>query len=253
MRLLIWNCKGGLHAKLSRIRQLQPDVAIIPECAAPQVLRKKSRDPLPGQLAWLCGPSNSINKGLGVFAFGDYRLTTLESPTFHTIVPLRIEGPATFHLLAVWSFHYGKWSRRSQTGPLLDAISYHRNLILQEPALVAGDFNNQVSFDTPNRRCNHATTVMALEALGLESAYHAYFTCSQGSEAHPTQYMHHDRLQPYHIDHCFLTRSWIPRVRTVEIGTFDEWSALSDHMPMLIDIDHSGTHNFQRVGQSVGT
>jgi exodeoxyribonuclease-3 len=40
----------------------------------------------------------------------------------------------------------------------------------------------------------------------------------------------------YHIDYVFLPSSRIERAR-VEIGSFEAWCGLSDHVPVVVDLD----------------
>jgi hypothetical protein len=47
LRLLVWNCSGRLHDKLSDLHDLEPDVAVLAECACPEVLLRRIR---PGDL-----------------------------------------------------------------------------------------------------------------------------------------------------------------------------------------------------------
>jgi exodeoxyribonuclease III len=43
----------------------------------------------------------------------------------------------------------------------------------------------------------------------------------------------------YHIDYIFLPTQWLGHVRELDIGTFEDWcgSGLSDHVPIVVDID----------------
>ena len=39
MRLVAWNCNMALHRKLDALRRLEPDIAVISECASPERLQ----------------------------------------------------------------------------------------------------------------------------------------------------------------------------------------------------------------------
>jgi hypothetical protein len=71
MRIVVWNCAMALHAKWDRLMSLRPDVAIVPECAGPAVLCKRRGAAEPCSFEW---DGHNQNKGLGVFAFGEYTL-----------------------------------------------------------------------------------------------------------------------------------------------------------------------------------
>ena len=77
------------------------------------------------------------------------------------------------------------------------------------------------------------------EELGLVSAYHRYTGEPHGIERTPTHYWRWQETSPFHIDYCFVPRSW--RIERVEVGGFDEWKELSDHRPLIVDVDPGGT------------
>ena len=77
--------------------------------------------------------------------------------------------------------------------------------------------------------------------MGLASAYHDNRGVAQGGESEPTHYWR-DRTKDgptYHIDYVFVPRQWLPRVRSVEVGGFEDWcgAGLSDHVPIVVDLD----------------
>ena len=45
----------GLNAKIERLLALQPDVAVVPECAAPDILRRKAGVFVPSAFEWVRG------------------------------------------------------------------------------------------------------------------------------------------------------------------------------------------------------
>ena len=42
MRLVTWNCNMALHRKLEALRSLEPDVAILSECARPDIVAERA-------------------------------------------------------------------------------------------------------------------------------------------------------------------------------------------------------------------
>ena len=46
--------------------------------------------------------------------------------------------------------------------------------------------------------------------------------------------MYRYKEKPYHIDYMFYNNQGI---NNIEIGEFDDWISLSDHMPMILDIN----------------
>ena len=85
-------------------------------------------------------------------------------------------------------------------------------------------------------------TVDALEGLGLVSACHTVRDELHGRETIPTLYwMGRTKDGPtYHIDYVFLPRLWLGGLRAVEIGSFEAWGGLSDHVPVVVDVEIAG-------------
>jgi exodeoxyribonuclease-3 len=121
------------------------------------------------------------------------------------------------------------------------AINTYRPFIQNGPAVVAGDFNDNVLWDKPKKLNNHGLNVSALTALGLQSVYHQSRGVSQGEEPEPTIYWRNRAIDGprYHIDYCFVPNDWIDESLSVEVGSYREWVGigLSDHVPLVIDVD----------------
>ena len=71
----------------------------------------------------------------------------------------------------------------------------------------------------------------------IQSIYHRHFEIEQGKEKHPTFFLHRNQNKPYHIDYCFVSADLIDKVQNVEIGTYKNWTAYSDHTPLIIDFE----------------
>jgi exodeoxyribonuclease-3 len=240
MRLVAWNCNAGFHRKAAALAALAPDIAVISECAAPEILAEKAPGFAPSGMLWT---GDNRHKGLAVFSFGGYELTTVRRRAVPIAYALaaRVSGPQSFNLLALWA-HYGKAPRTVDApGPTLAAVDAYRRFLREQPSIVAGDLNNHTRWDKPGKASNHANAVARLAALGLASAYHRFFGATPGAEAHPTLYWR-DRTEhgpSYHIDYAFASEGLLQRVGAVRIGTHAEWvaSGLSDHVPVIVDIE----------------
>lgn len=242
MRIVGWNCCMKLHKKLPVLATLEPDVAVVPECANIDILRSKAPLFVPPSVVWV---GDNQHKGLGVFGFGDFRVT-LDSrydPTIRWIAPIRVEGPVQFHLLAVWALHTEEpgEKRKDIVGPLLRALDQFGDFLTAAPLVVIGDFNNHVQWDRPGKLNNHTNAVDRLAQLGLFSAYHHSRSMPQGQESEPTIYWQTRTKdgETFHIDHCFLPTDWQTRLRRYEVGTFEDWTGKghSDHVPIFAEVD----------------
>ena len=239
MKIVIWNCNMAFDKKQADLLALEPDVAIVSESANPDILAKKAPFFAPRTKHW---HGENINKGLSVFTFGKYEaeLATGFCNEFHWIIPLRVTGPTQFNLIAVWAKHpSAEKGRMSYQGPVLTAIDKYDSFLSERDAVVAGDFNNNVIWDKPGKAINHANTVHTLKKrYSMISGYHHVTGCSQGNEKHPTLFWQHNINKTYHVDHCFVPQSWADNNLRVSVGSADNWLGLSDHAPMVIELNN---------------
>lgn len=104
-RVVVWNCAQGLDRKIEQLLLLKPDIAVVPECAEPDILRRKA----PGFTFTDCEwTGEQCNKGLGVFSFNGHTLRRHQSwdRQYHIFLPLEVRGTHPVNLLAVWAFNH---------------------------------------------------------------------------------------------------------------------------------------------------
>ena len=224
MRLATWNCcRGPYLKKAALLSALSPDIAVIQECAKPEVESD--------QCLWF---GDNPRQGIAVVTAGDYRLRRLpiadEVPNY--VFPIEVTGPTSFSLFAVWS-------KGGQRYPYVEAVvqaaELYRALIESGPTVLLGDFNSNVIWDWKRPR-NHSALVSMLAQLGLVSAYHHFFGEAQGQETRSTYYFHWKEHRPYHIDYCFVPESWAARLHSVEVGSYEDWKQHSDHRPLIVEV-----------------
>jgi exodeoxyribonuclease-3 len=241
MRIVAWNCNMALDRKFAALLDTRPDIAVVSECARPERFLARARlDRLKHDPVWV---GQNPNKGVAVFTFNGYtaRLSKPYYRTLRYIAPVHISGRVTCNLLAVWAQNASAGGiRKSTPGPLQFALQRYKTFLAGGPALVAGDLNSNAMWDKPGWRINHATAVETLARLGLVSVYHAVRGELHGRETVPTIYWR-DRTKEgptYHIDYVFLPNHWIGKVKSITLGTFEDWcgSGLSDHVPVIVDI-----------------
>jgi adenine specific DNA methylase Mod len=100
--------------------------------------------------------------------------------------------------------------------------------------LVAGDFNNGPQWDVPGHPNNFVGINEALNSLGLYSAYHQLHTEEFGMETQATYFHQRNSNKPFHIDYIY---SNLKPIKSVEVGSFSEWSNLSDHVPVTVEFE----------------
>lgn len=79
--------------------------------------------------------------------------------------------------------------------------------------------------------------ILATPPWGMVSAYHEFFKEDFGKETRPTYFHKRQANSPWHVDYCFVPASWAPLIRQVQVGNHLEWSADSDHVPLIVDVD----------------
>jgi exodeoxyribonuclease III len=241
MRLVIWNCNMAFHRKHLALMQLKPDVAVVAECAEPDILMRKTKDFAPTSTVW-CG--HNKDKGLAVFSFGNYTLAQRsdQDNTLKFVMPVDVIGPWNFHLLAVWAFMgRSDMQDKNDPGPLLRATHTHETMLRSGNTIMAGDFNNHTKWDRPRNPRNFARFWDRMDALNMKSAYHTSNNIALGAESLPTHFWR-DRKEssPHncHIDYIFAPLRWLRPEVKVELGQHADWcaSGLSDHAPLVLEM-----------------
>jgi hypothetical protein len=238
MRIVVWNIRQPRDRDRNQkaVVGLRPDVAVIAE-------RRRDIEAPAGCSVWVGADANR-NKGLAVLSFGGYRVTLHPAydPAITWAAPILVTGPHHFFLLAIWNMRPYQY--------IWDALAKYRRLLTAGPAVVAGDFNVtsrsmfRMGDGTPapwrEEVTQHKDFEFYLQDLRLVSAYHKYFREIPGEESHSTLYFTYKQNLIYHMDFCFIPESWSRRLKSVRVGTYDEWVApdnrFSDHVPLTVEI-----------------
>lgn len=222
LRIVTWNCsRGPLQRKLDAVSSLEPDIAVLSEC--------------PGSVA---EPGRAVDfrepnarYGVQVRAFGDYRVERISpalAPTF--VNPVRVIGPHSFTLLAVWTWPAPTYIKAFDIG-----FSAYEHLLLEQNSVVAGDFNGSPYFDRPRTKLKWADQFSRLESHGLVSAYHHTRGLLCTAQCEPTHVHRSPGYDPVHIDFCFVPESWSGSSLKATIANEVAWAGLSDHFPIIVD------------------
>jgi len=227
MRLATWNCcRGPLEKKAGLLDAFGADITVLQECARPQAESDS--------LLWF---GDNPRQGLAVVARGDYRLKRVRRarsvPKY--VVPVEVTGPRSFLLFAVWT---KTGQEHCYVEAAVRAVFLYRKLMASRPSVFIGDVNSNVLWDQQHHEdWNHTALVKQLEALGLVSAYHAYFEEAHGQETRPTYYFQWKEAKSFHLDYCFIPKAWLPGLRSVAVEPYEPWKSHSDHRPVIVDVD----------------
>jgi exonuclease III len=103
--------------------------------------------------------------------------------------------------------------------------------------MLIGDFNSNKIWDVWDRWWNHSDVVDKLNKMNILSFYHKYYEQEQGEELTPT-YFHWKKLEKeFHIDYVFGSEKIYKNLQNMEIGQYDNWIDVSDHMPMILNMN----------------
>ncbi|MDD9983806.1 MAG: hypothetical protein OXU81_21025 [Gammaproteobacteria bacterium] len=229
-----------MHRKIDALMTLRPDVAVISEAAKPERLVACVPELADASLVWV---GKYPDRGLLLAGFGKTVLGEFDrhchGDPLRWIAPVSVSGlpglKTPLHLLGVCA---QKVQRKDDPGPLRQALRRYRGFLQSAPAVVAGDFNNNMRFDRRGWPKNHANAVRDLASLGLVSAYHVERSVEAGNEPEPTYFQYRRATGGYHIDYVFMPEEWANRAFTLMVGRYQDWiePGLSDHVPLVLDI-----------------
>lgn len=231
MRLVVWNCHQGLDKKIGALADLRPDVAIVPECASPQLPRLANALAKYGISQSFWSGSNQ-QKGLGLFVFNNaIHAESSETTGGRYTIKIDLKIGAEVSIIAMWTQAPGYVEEAHST------VEAYKEIFKQKNVILAGDFNSNKIWDS-SRTLNHSELVKRLtNEFSLHSVYHHHFCEEQGRESRPTLCFTYNEQKPYHVDYVFIPEKWLSKIKAVELGEFKNWKHLSDHCPLIVEID----------------
>lgn len=230
MRIVTWNCQMGLDKKLETLLSLNADIAVVPECSEKTAIALRSRG---FQTLWF---GANRNKGLAVIARNEWPIHEIHPPEQQWIVSIAVDAPIPFTLIAVWACQVGTKKADNYIGQVYKAVISHPEWFMGRPIVIAGDLNSNKIWDAERRVGNHSEVVRILRGHGLVSSYHEHFKELHGEESQPTIHLYRHEGRPFHIDYIFIPREWAPRLKSVVVGKYAQWSKLSDHLPVIVEL-----------------
>ncbi|HUR96253.1 MAG TPA: endonuclease/exonuclease/phosphatase family protein [Gemmatimonadales bacterium] len=227
IRLITWNCCRGADAsKLQRVLALEPDIAVLQECAAPAGTDLST--------AWFV---SNPKQGVAVVARRPFHVSGLPArAASRSMFAARVRGPVSFTVIAVWSQLEPTYAEALRRG-----VAVYEDVLRAGPCVLIGDFNSSAAWDDRHRRNDHRELDTSLrEQFGLVSAYHAATGEAPGRESLATHYWRWQETAPFHLDYCYLPERWCAGLTSVTVGTYGDWAGVSDHRPVVVDVTPPG-------------
>jgi len=223
----------AFRKKAKKIFDLNPDILVLQECEHEEKLQeafKESDRPIK-EIHWI---GDNPHKGVALINFTDYpvQISSNYNPKFRYIIPFQILSPKPIVLFSIWAMPSKGSPSKSYVGQIWAALAHYE--IESKRTILIGDFHSHVKWDHQRRIGNHSDVVAFLAIRKIHSLYHRQHAIKHGNEIDPTFYMYKHKEKPYHLDYCFLSTDLIHENSKIEIGNFEEWKSLSDHMPLVI-------------------
>lgn len=216
MKIVSWNCNGKFREKCKIIEKLDADIYVIQECENPEKYTFLKNNFWKG---------HSSNKGIGIFAKDDIKLSLNNWTEYCLREFLSVNINNSFNLLGVWACK--PYIAEYYLYQCINLEKYDRNMI------IIGDFNSNKRWDKTNNGRNHSTVEKELNEKGLISAYHWIHNENQAEETKNTFYLQRNKNKGFHIDHCFINSN---KIISYSVLDDDAWLEYSDHMPIILEI-----------------
>jgi exonuclease III len=241
MKLVSWNCKCGFTApKAEFIRKYDADLYIIQECTEENFENIKNEF---CKVSFFC--DDVENKyGVGMFSNKfEFKILPEHNKKFRYIVPYKIySNSCEFILFSIWTKDKDENKDKIKyTEHIWKAINFdgYKNY-LHDSVILVGDFNSDNNLDKTyisNRVHSHNDIVGKLREYNIESVYHKYYNCINGNEKDPTLLWKMDMNNKFPIDYFFVSDDF--KIRDVNVGSLKEWeeNKLSDHCPLIVELD----------------
>ena len=241
MKIVSWNCKFGFsEEKAIFIKNYNADLYNIQECLETDL---KCLNNIFTYKTFFCDSVES-NYGIGLFSDKyNFQILQEHNKKFRYIVPYIIfDEESEFILFSIWTKDKNEYGKKIEyTEQTWKAINYNNYAkYLSGSIILAGDFNSNNYWNEKyikNKKPSHNDIIEKLKQYGIESAYHKHNKCIDGNENDPTLLWQMDKNKQFHIDYFFVSKNY--SIKNVSVGTLDEWEKdkLSDHCPIIIEID----------------
>lgn len=238
MKILTWNCSGGFRKKFNRILHFEADVCVIQESENFELIDEKIIKTLRNHYSNFLWTGDNKNKGLGILTKSNVKVDILDWNLNHRgrklkhFLPITINNDLT--LLAVWT-HQANAKAFAYIGQFWLLLQNNKKEF--KNIIIAGDFNSNSIWDSWDRWWNHSDCVKELENLYIYSVYHKLFNEQQGQESLNTFYLQKNVSKGYHIDYVFASEKYFNKNTKLIIEDIKNWIDISDHVPILFEVD----------------
>lgn len=231
VRIVTWNMGCNIAASAYRkhhdeawtylLDELRPDIALVQEAVVAKMQAAR------GFKVTLCDLDPKYDAGTAVLVHKT--LETSEAPQISvssatyaaTAKVVTTAGPLS---VAAVHAYPGKYADLEKLVELLGTTS-------AQPLVVGGDFNAARHFDTVYGGKKYARFFEAVANAGFHDAHWGI----HGREVQ--SFWGKKTTQPYQDDHFFVSKSWASRVRSCNVVDNEIVRRVSDHGPVVLELD----------------
>ncbi len=200
---------------LDLLEPLQADIMVVSEGPAN-----------PKGAAWSWGEDAAAK--LSVWARSGYSASLIQSDiAIPQSALLQVRGPVEFALAAVWPVEQG---RLTYGGILRRVVDTYLPDDQATGTILAGDLNSNTRVVA--QRSSHPKLVSSLSVRGLTSVYHHQESLAHGDERTGT---YRTGKREFFLDYAFVPLGWLESA-TLAVLRGRQWSLVSDHYPIVLDI-----------------
>jgi endonuclease/exonuclease/phosphatase family metal-dependent hydrolase len=227
LRVMTWNCRSGSSVRrLAELAEYDPHVVFLQECGPVHE---------PDSPHVVCSRALNAHKSIALIVPAA-SCRSVARPVVEgggrAAIAAQVVQPALFTILGIWA------RGPDYVADVIRTLRANEPLIRDGPAIVIGDFNSGSNLDprraSATRRHHHLLDLCA--ELDLVSAYHAFHQVDPGNEPDATYFHQFKRSRRWHIDLCFVPRSWVPSLVNVAVVDGRKWARRSDHRPLLVEV-----------------
>jgi endonuclease/exonuclease/phosphatase family metal-dependent hydrolase len=236
MRVVTWNMGCGPRVAQYRkthdeawdylLQELRPDVVFVQEA-----LVTKIEDARRNHSVSMCDLAAGVAAGTAVlvrnFDTAPAPAVSVSRDTY--VVPAKVNTPAG--PLTVVSVHI--YPGKEQHADLGRLVALLDNTFSGQAILVGGDFNAARRFDEVYGGKMHGTFFSTMASAGLHEIHWAI----HGREIQT--FWGHQAKEAYQDDHFFIAKPWASRVRSCDVIDNEVVRRLSDHGPVVLELDVS--------------
>jgi len=243
MRIITYNLQfgGSGNSHWSRVfDDFAPDIFLVQETYDPiEHLPPLLHGNLYRDACWKC--VEGVNWGSAVCVRGK-NARRLELPDFPGhVVGVEVDGSAfsisdgrPIRFFSVHAPDRGGYQRAVNS--ILDMIGANRG---EGDLVIGGDFNLTVGERHETEKAKTSDDDLAIlarlrEEFGLVSAWQV---ANAGVPLSQTLRWFRDKIKPYHCDGIFIPQNWTSRVRSCTVVSGPEWDKMSDHNPVMVEIE----------------